>query len=1243
MLPLSERPASNKEQGRDMAHLLRIVMIHGHLEGVVELSVDGHTNICGTNASGKTTLQRLVPVFYGELPNKVVPRTRLKFDAFYLPHRNSYLVYEYRREEGDTCQAVLTRKSDGGVEYRFVGAPYRPEDYLVESAAGVAALDYAQWANGLRRQGVSLSSKLGATSEYRSVIQNDFTRLDPSQPRSNSRDGLRLRQVAARFSLVRPGQRIRHMEKLVSAVHAKEGKMDTLKTMLAAIFEEDGVELPVTRIRNTKAREWIARMRQSMRLAPLQRSLAALESLDRELADLEASLWQLRPQLEADRHVAERTQADLEAQLSQRQRDFQAREQAYREARDALNDRASELDSELDKTRADLDDLQRRFEAFEEADMPGLEQDLKALPQWREQQHQLREHLDLMEQTFKDSKARLEARLVELGDLLEQRRDEIQVLIDALGDEKEACRDAQRDAENHLESEYQARRQALDDDYRARLEQGTARLSELKAQLDHPAQPPEEASEAEQAQARLDQAQSAQQVAAAGVESVRGELDERKHERETAERDLELARAQHSRAQVNLETLLIQRDPAQGSLRHFLRHHRPGWEQSLGKVIAPELLERRDLAPQFNDEASDDLFGLALDLAAIALPDYAQDEASLLVVIETAEHALSDAQAAVQSAEKALKARHEKVQEASTRLDRARSANRRAGEEVEYALQARRQCQERHAAAREARQTDCRATLKEQQAIQQGLRDEQRQTLSSLADTHRAQRLELTADYQSRLAGFEQQIQQQRRQLGELKEENGRQREELETAFDRELSEQGVDTVRLNETRTRLEALGKRIRQTEGRREELDDYARFMRVEWGERKPRLVEKEASLARERQAVEREREQHKADFRVASQEHQAAVRDLKSRCDAERALVETLAPLLDKLADLATPPAPEPRGEAPGDAAERIERARQALADHARQLDELRRGCEKIEVDLVKGASADFQDALESERAKIEDPSPRRLLGVLRDMLQLLEGQQQQLLQEGRNLSDDLDKFFTVFRDLNRRINAQSRRLSDEVADDLKLEGIGRAEVKIQSTIDELGFWEPLKRFAQRYREWRESGQPLPSDDYLEALSDVVELLRSDQQYSFESLLRLELHLNEGGTELVIRNDRQLLESSSHGMAYLILCKFLLAFTRLLRGQAQIAIHWPIDEIGTLAYHNVEKLFDACDNNRIHIVGAFPNPESDVLLLFHNRYLIDRDEAAPDRRLLKRIEPRLSRLAQRLQARAEEADS
>lgn len=107
-----------------------------------------------------------------------------------------------------------------------------------------------------------------------------------------------------------------------------------------------------------------------------------------------------------------------------------------------------------------------------------------------------------------------------------------------------------------------------------------------------------------------------------------------------------------------------------------------------------------------------------------------------------------------------------------------------------------------------------------------------------------------------------------------------------------------------------------------------------------------------------------------------------------------------------------------------------------------------------------------------------------------------------------------------------------------------------------------------------------------------------------------LLEIELRLKEGNSDLIIRTDRQLNESSSHGMAYLILCKFLLAFTRLLRGRADVTIHWPIDELGTLHHTNVKKIFDACGNNNISVLGAFPNPESEVLNLFEHRYIINK---------------------------------
>jgi hypothetical protein len=139
-------------------------------------------------------------------------------------------------------------------------------------------------------------------------------------------------------------------------------------------------------------------------------------------------------------------------------------------------------------------------------------------------------------------------------------------------------------------------------------------------------------------------------------------------------------------------------------------------------------------------------------------------------------------------------------------------------------------------------------------------------------------------------------------------------------------------------------------------------------------------------------------------------------------------------------------------------------------------------------------------------------------------------------------------------------------------------------------------------------------------------------RSAQSGGVAGLLEIELRLREGQSDLVIRTDRQLNESSSHGMAYMILCKFLLAFTRLLRGRAPVTIHWPIDELGTLHNHNVKKIFDACAANDIRVLGAFPNPDSEILGLFANRYIVDKQT-----RQLRIVKPRIDAIAAKLRQR------
>lgn len=1223
-----------------MSHLLRIVLIHGHLDGVVELALDGHTNICGTNASGKTTLQRLVPVFYGELPNRVVPKTRKKFDDFYLPNSNSYLIYEYQREDGDLCQAVLTRKSEGGVDYRFVKAAYQPEHYLVASEEGVAGLSYSDWASHLRQLQIPVSPKLSATSEFRSIIQNDFSLL-----RGNSRDGLRLRQLAAQYSLVKQTHRIRHMEKLVSAVHAKEGKMDTLKTMLAAIFEEDGVELPVTGVRNTKAKEWIQQMRQSMRLNKLQQEFAQLKGLSQQLAATEAELWQLQPLLEKDAAQLQQRLADEDAQLNQLSRELNQQQQAYDEERNELNDQLSEQRSELARVQGELDDLHARYDEFAQRDMPGLEADLKSLPEWRQNQEELQKHLQLMRDELGDSQQKLEARKLELSQELERQAQESYRRIDQLQAQKEAQRERQEEEKTRQQQTYENQLLEQQNRFQQQLEKITEQLAECRAGLKGSLLMAEEQEARDLAQARLEQAQANRQDKALTLDNLRQQLEGVKNQRQQASDQLTQLRRELTQAEGQCRELYRQRDPEQGSLRHFLRFHQPGWEQTLGKVLRADLLERSDLAPQQLPQDDARIFNLQLDLNAIDLPDYARDEAALLLAIEAAEDRQKQLEDETDQAEKQLAEKNLQVKQQQEIFAQARLAVDQAEAEINFASDARNRLLEDHRQLEKQRQQERQQQVQQlEEHKQQGLQQRD-QTLAHLKHEYQAQQLEFKADWQQQLAGFDRQIQQLQEQLQQKRNEQHRQLAELEEAFNQELQEKQLDPRHLREAEDRLKQLTAAIRTTASRKDELEDYQKFMRIDWEKRKPELVLKETELKHRERQTDQQLQALKARFQTERNQYKQQMQALKKSLENQQRLLNQVQPLLRQLESLPAPEQPPQSTNLAADLTERIERTHAALAASERLNSQLKQALQDFETHLIKDASSDFVDYLNSERQQLEgerpgSSNPRQLLPVLAGMLKLLEDQQQQLLEQGRNLGGDLSKFFTVFRDLNLRINEQSRRLSREVADDLVLEGISKSEVKIQSTIDELGFWKPLRRFASLYEQWRQSGNPLPDNDYLNALADVVELLRSDQSYSFESLLRLELHLNEGGTDLVIKNDRQLLESSSHGMAYLILCKFLLAFTRLLRGPADIAIHWPIDEIGTLAYHNVEKLFKACESNRIHIVGAFPNPESDVLLLFQHRYLIDRDKNNPNRRQLKRIEPQLSRLAERLQERQQE---
>lgn len=1222
-----------------MGHLRQIVLIHTHLEGVVELLLDANANICGSNATGKTTLQRLLPVFFGEQPNRVVPRTRKNFHEFYLPHQNSYLVYEYVREAGDTAMVVLTRHSQGGVEYRFVRSSYVPELFLEQTEKGPRGISYQTLTARFRETGVSYSAKLESTSEYRSVIQNDFTQL-----RGRNREDHRLYQMAAQYSLVAPAHRLRHMEKLVSAVHAKEGKMDTLKTMLAAIFEEDGVALPVTRLRNQEARRWISQMRQSLRLEHLNQLFAACQASAMQLAHTESGLYQLAPLIAQDHETQERHNADTVEKLHGINQQLDALKATYQAKRSLEIEKKLEREQTLATVVRTLDDIQCRYDAFLAQDLEALARDMEQLPHWRSDWVRQSEHLALIKAEYGDKQQEFERRKAAIFEHLSQQREEIARRRDDIQDKLDSLRGQHQALQDKEQQRYQVRREEVQRSFSHQEAQLGQQISETLAELRGSFLTPAELAHQEEAQLRVERSQEANFAALRSLSKSKENYQQAKKAHQEVLALHQKLRQQLATKEQQLYRLQQQFDPETGTLRHFLREHMPGWEQTFGKLIREELLERTDLAPQRDTQGNESYAGLLLDLANVAAPSFALEEQAIQTALEEARSTVTQCQSEIEQDVHHLQRHEQQVREQAERVAAAEHAVQVAEQDVLFATQARDALKEELAAKTKQRRAELinrQTALEERQAL---VVDEREQRLAELERDYQQKRLELQADSEDNQAREQERLLALRQRLKEQEKTAEREQEELGASFHQELESKGVDTQLIHAAEARLQALDQQIRATESRRDELEGYQRFMRVEWAQ-KPAYIARETEL----QNLLRENE----DQLLASQHaYEAEQQQLLKQQQIWRAeqqqsqqFVDALAPLAEQLQKIKLYPQEMKPGELSefGGQSERIERGRYLLEQRNQQESRLRQQLSEFEAELTEGADEHFRERLHHEHQRLQQgnqgaPHLLEALAPYEGMLQLLRNQQAELLQQGRNMGGDLSKFFTVFHDVNQRIHTQSQRLSHEVAHEMRLDGISRAEVKIQSTIDQLDFWEPLKRFSELHDAWENSGEEIPSEDYLNALGDVAELLRQDQQYRFENLLQLELHLTEGGHNLVIRNDRQLLESSSHGMAYLILCQFLLAFTRLLRGSAQVKIHWPIDEIGTLAYANVEQLFRACEANNILILGAFPNPESDVLGLFEHRYLIEKEEQSEIRRL-KRIEPQISPLALKLQAHRE----
>lgn len=148
-----------------MRALRKIIFVNSAHIRYAEVRLDGNVHFIGTQGVGKSTLLRAILFFYNaDKLHLGIPKEMKTYDEFYLPHANSYIVYEVEHEHGPFC--VLTFRSSGRACFRFVNAAYRKEWLVGDNGEVTAESKVIRERLG----GASMSKIIDRYEQYRDIL-----------------------------------------------------------------------------------------------------------------------------------------------------------------------------------------------------------------------------------------------------------------------------------------------------------------------------------------------------------------------------------------------------------------------------------------------------------------------------------------------------------------------------------------------------------------------------------------------------------------------------------------------------------------------------------------------------------------------------------------------------------------------------------------------------------------------------------------------------------------------------------------------------------------------------------------------------------------------------------------------------------------------------------------------------------------------------------------------------------------
>ncbi len=1194
--------------------LLRIIIIDSFWQGQVnELNLTGHTQLEGTNGAGKTSLMRLLPLFYGMRPSEIVSKVdqAKNFADFYLPRESSILVYEYQRPYQQKC-LVLTTSDGRGVHFKFIDGAYDSQHFIqIKDGSKAKPFSLSDIEKNYRRVG-SESSKFLGIDKYRQVIQN----------LRSGKKHKEIRLLQNRFSF--SDQPCPHIDKVINGTIEKNLDFEAVKRMLVAIASDylarnSQDEKEKISLNKEDITHWLADIQASRaikkvadKIALWQGDFSAFSSLLHKLQHLHAEVIAHQQRLEEKQLQREELKQTSIEQRNQLEKKLSSAVEKYQQALFSLEAKIS-----ADLSKIELLDTDK-FN-YDEDDASSYHLKAEQAPQIQAELSQVIATIDAFE-----------GNISKIGQKFEQLMQKIEVQkLKAINANKESSASITRESNEQLNR--------INEVYHQQVNELNAQFykEELKQQK-------------EQQQISYQISTVQQQLAQVFIpESLTLSIEENSHALASAQQEYndllqqesQLQKQQYAlekqqdkqltiRAEVNRHLEKLRSDyqrvelqllPQENSLHHFLLNESQAakWQDNIGRLLTSEQLSRTDLNPVWQgvEKTQPSLYGLQIDLQQLPCNDSLfLDEMQLRekrqdIEVELLKYTDNISQLDEHLKQLAKEANQLKItiQQQAQRLTQQKLTVNQLQTQQE-SLETKKKITIKNQRQELEKQLQC--VNQQHKAIekkQHSFAEHKAEQLRELANDKLEKCMVAESDRDNQLTLLLEQLSalklNAKTRLAELKKQQASDIKHLDP--DGEIDKCITKRAQLEQQLQECALFAQKAR----------DYQSFINERYCHRDA-LVEQNQN----RKIAKRSLISNHEDIEVDLTAQLNALKQLIKKTNLEKQATETLLVQLNdnkRLCEMsaisADISAREPSNQADltvsfcADYYQQFKAIEKRLTSQLNTFNERFRkehsGSELFENwqsllrenDVYTGAKALF---------KYQEP--------ISELLNSAEQKQQSTYQLVTVNATMINEFYQHIENFARRIKQIGKRLSSKVTALAHFEALADINVSTVMKQEELDYWSPLKKFAEvfeRYKDQLRDGIGDVPDDLVYAMQTLASYLPNEGfVLAHNNLFDIEFTIIEKGQVKQARNAKQLKKVSSTGLSYLAMLSLFAGLLEMLRGESQHAsqVILPVDELGELAAENIDLLLQMFNDNHISILSASPATDRHILSLYKRHY-------------------------------------